>query len=148
MNAPPQPDALDICILDASTRGLLAMTASPPKRGEFVEIVIGNHRLLGLVKWAAARRFGVALHDRISVIALASGEAGSLTLEKRQARQARETRRVGAPDGAVFAQRIQFALLAALGLAGAWLLMEFASDGLAPLADAKHAMAGEVPVRR
>ncbi len=68
----------DICILDVSTRGMLATTARPPTRGAFVELFVGGHMLVGHVKWAGERRFGVVLHERISVAALIAGDTGSI----------------------------------------------------------------------
>ena len=74
----------DICILDVSTRGVLATTANPPKFGEFVEIVVKDKSLVGHVKWSGNRRFGIVLQDRISVIGFLSGKRGSITLPKQR----------------------------------------------------------------
>ena len=74
----------DICILDVSTRGVLATTANPPKFGEFVEIVVRDKSLVGHVKWSGNRRFGIVLQDRISVINFLSGKKGSINLPKQR----------------------------------------------------------------
>lgn len=63
----------DICIIDMSTRGLLATTAVPPERGEIVELVIGRNHLTGQVRWASEHRFGIVLRERVSVAALVEG---------------------------------------------------------------------------
>jgi hypothetical protein len=76
--------AREACVLDVSTRGLLLTTARPPARGEFVEIAIGDSRLAGQVKWSAKRRFGIALRDRVSVIAFLEGGQGPLGLTSGQ----------------------------------------------------------------
>ena len=74
----------DVCILDVSTRGLLATTASPPVRGDFIEIEFGGHSLVGHVKWSGQRRFGIVFQDRISVISFLSGGVGSIKLPKKR----------------------------------------------------------------
>jgi hypothetical protein len=61
--------------LDISTRGLLAITARPPTRGEFVELIVGGQMLVGQVKWAGERRFG-------SVAALVSGDKRSIAHQR------------------------------------------------------------------
>ncbi|MES2700406.1 MAG: PilZ domain-containing protein [Pseudomonadota bacterium] len=70
----------EICIIDISTKGLLATAASPPVRGELVEITIGRNRLAGHVRWSGARRFGIALRERVSVAAMAEGGTGTVAL--------------------------------------------------------------------
>lgn len=82
-----QPER-DICIIDISTRGLLATAARPPKRGEFVEIVIGRNRLAGQVRWASERRFGLSLQDRVSVIAIMEGGDANVALARSPAAKA------------------------------------------------------------
>jgi hypothetical protein len=68
--------------LDISTRGLLAITARPPTRGEFVELIVGGQMLVGQVKWAGERRFGIVLRERISVAALVSGDKRSIAHQR------------------------------------------------------------------
>ena len=63
----------EICVIDISTRGMLATAARPPKRGDFIELTIGFNKLAGQVAWASERRFGVALRERVSVTAVAAG---------------------------------------------------------------------------
>lgn len=57
----------DVCLIDISTRGLLATTARPPSNGEIVELRVGRTALVGQVRWSSERRFGVVLRDRVIV---------------------------------------------------------------------------------
>lgn len=68
-----RPDR-DICILDLSSRGMLATTKFPPARGEFVEVLLGRVSHVGHVKWASEHRFGIALRDKIDAKAVERGE--------------------------------------------------------------------------
>lgn len=135
-------DERDICILDVSTRGLLATTASPPRRGEFVELTVGRHKLVGHVKWSGERRFGLSLQQRISVGALVAGEAGSILLAKAQS-----ARRRNGSLAEAFAENWRnlgaaFQLVGlVLALAGAaWLLAEYVGSSMSSMQDAKAAM--------
>lgn len=72
----------EICIMDMSTRGLLATAATPPKRGEFVELIIGRNHLSAQVKWSSQRRFGLSLRERVSVAAMLEGGKQPLALKR------------------------------------------------------------------
>jgi hypothetical protein len=123
----------EACVLDVSTRGLLLTTARPPARGEFVEIAIGDSRLAGQVKWSAKRRFGIALRDRVSVIAFLEGGQGPLELAKartdvgpRRGPQAEERSRD-------WARAVQLVAIAIGGLACAVTLMDVIEAAFAPV---------------
>lgn len=130
-------------ILDISTRGMLLMMANAPGRGEFVEIVVAGHPLAGHVRWKFGKRFGVALRERISVAALLAGDSSSIRLA---ASAASQRRRGGLADALSGDRRslgrlVQFVLvIAALGGA-AWLLADYAGDGLQSVQVAREAMA-------
>lgn len=134
----------DICILDVSTRGLLATTASPPARGEFVELLVGRHKMVGHVKWAGERRFGVSLRERISVAALVAGDSGSIMLEKAQSARKRSGSLFDAlgENWRNLGQVVQLGVMVAIAGLAAWLLADFAGSGLSSLQDAKAAMSG------
>ena len=105
----------DICILDVSTRGVLATTANPPKFGEFVEILVNDKSLIGHVKWSGTRRFGIALQDRISVINFISEKRGSIKLPKRRSAVAVSRGAVAIHDDSQWVARItQLAFLVIL----------------------------------
>lgn len=135
----------EICILDISTRGLLATAARPPGRGEFVEMTVNGHTLVGQVKWASARRFGVALRGRISVIGLVAGDGQSIALERTTGARKRSNGLIEAlrQNLSNLGSVVQFAMIvAALGF-GAFLLSDYVADGLSSLGEAKLAMSGE-----
>jgi hypothetical protein len=134
----------DVCILDVSTRGLLATTARPPQRGEFVELLVGDHLLTGQVKWAGERRFGLALRERISVAALVAGERGPIALKHAQSAKRRSGSLLEAlgADRRSLGRAVQFGIMLVVLGAAAWLLADYAGDGLSSLQEARTAMSG------
>ncbi|MEO7247180.1 MAG: PilZ domain-containing protein [Novosphingobium sp.] len=60
----------EACLLDLSSRGLMALADPPPPRGSFIELVVAGHSLVGQVQWSEDRRFGVRLRERIEVQAV------------------------------------------------------------------------------
>ena len=68
------PD-IDAQVLDASSKGMLLSSANPPRRGEIVEVQVGNQQVVGQVKWSEGTHFGIRLGDRIDAKALAAGRA-------------------------------------------------------------------------
>lgn len=138
-------DERDACILDVSTRGLLATTALPPPRGEFVELLVGNHKLVGQVKWSGERRFGLALRERISVAALVAGDPGSIVLEKAQSARRRNGSLAAAlaSDSRSLGAAFQLVVTVTGLVVAAWLLADYASGQLTSLQDAKVAMSGQ-----
>jgi len=105
----------DVCILDVSTRGLLATTATPPKFGEFVEILVNDKSLVGHVKWSSSRRFGIVLQDRISVINFLNGTNGSIKLPTKRGRVVAKQATVSTyTSSRRTAQLLQFAFFIAL----------------------------------
>ncbi|MCB2062973.1 MAG: PilZ domain-containing protein [Novosphingobium sp.] len=140
----------EVRLLDLSSRGVLATCELPPLRGEFVELVIGRHSLIGQVKWSGATRFGLVLRERVSVSALIAGEQGSIALASSAAARQRSGGLIDALAGErrSLGQMLQFGIvLAALG-AAAWLASDYVGKGMGSLGEAKQAMAGEVPVKR
>lgn len=125
----------DICIIDISTKGLLATAAVPPDRGEFVEITIGRNRLAGHVKWAGNRRFGLALRERVSVAAMAEGGTGTVALAA-SVGQARA--RLGLGDALcanpqMLGRMVHFALWLVAVAAVGWIAFDIVGAAFAPL---------------
>jgi len=81
----------DVTLTNASSRGVLAVLASPPARGTKVEVVLGGHTLAGQVRWHGVDCCGIALRDPISVADLLEGNAVPITLVE----EPRMTRGVG-----------------------------------------------------
>lgn len=79
----------DAFLANASSRGFMAITAKPPRRGTKVELLVGDDLLTGRVRWAVAGRCGIALNEMIRVSALARGMAPgtSLILSREPARR-------------------------------------------------------------
>lgn len=133
----------DMTVIDLSTRGLLAVMTDPPKRGEFVEVRIANHSLIGHVRWRAGGRFGLVLRERISVAALLGGDEGAVALS-----QSRAARRMSggaltafASDSTLLARALQATLLV-LAVGGAsYAMARYASASLASVTQAQDAMA-------
>lgn len=133
----------EVCILNVSSRGIRAMAADPPSRGDFVELVVGNHSLVGQVKWSSARRFGMVLREPISVFALLTGENGAITLRQRNA--ATEQRRARSDDRSGFVHKLLLGVFVTAAIAAALYFADIAGEGLAPLQDVRSALAGARP---
>ena len=132
----------DVCILDASTRGVLATAARPPNRGEFVELAVGRHTIIGQVKWASARRFGLALRERISIPALLSDDGEPLALAKTRVAQKRRRSSGLVSGGSRYLGRsVQYWALAAAAIVAGLFLSDSIGEGLSSVQDARVAMA-------
>lgn len=133
----------EVTVIDASSRGMLAMAPEPPERGEFVEMIIGHHALVGQVRWRAGKRFGLAFRERISVAALMEGGPGSIALAGRISARGNRGGLVAAltMDAASLARAMQFAVLLAIAGCGAWAVSHYAGSGLGSLGKAREAMA-------
>jgi hypothetical protein len=128
----------DACIVDLSSRGLAATADNPPRRGDFVEMIVGDIIVVGQVKWSSMRRFGMAFRERISVVGLLSGEAGPVSLKQRESERKRKAR--FALPGSL-AKRIEFAMLFAAGASATFVLADFVTDALRPMDQIQVAMA-------
>lgn len=135
----------EICIIDVSTRGLLATTANPPLRGAFVELVVGCNRLTGQVKWASQRRFGVALRERVSVAAIAEGGTRPAALARSKAvRKRRGDAFSGLQANPQLMSRLgEYLTLGAAAAAAAYLIVSYSGIGMEPVQQAVVAMNGK-----
>lgn len=116
--------ARDVCVLDASSRGLLLTLAIPPARGEMIDVMVNGHTLFGQVEWSNGRRMGLRFRERIDVLAFISGESGPLALSR-----ARPSLRSGTLVSYVdwnrfLANRMQFAVAIGLVAIGGWFLFD------------------------
>ncbi|MFC3101781.1 hypothetical protein [Altererythrobacter lauratis] len=130
----------DICLIDISTRGLLATAARPPVRGDFVEIIVGRNRMTAQVKWTSERRFGLLLRERVSIPAMIEGGKASVMLAA--ARSATAVRGKASADWLnplVLARAGQLGLML-LAVAGVGMLLtELVAGGLNPVREAVEA---------
>ena len=132
----------EICVIDISTRGMLATAARPPKRGDFIELTIGMNKLAGQVAWASERRFGVTLRERVSVSAVAEGGRRKIELPRSVGVARRRTSVVTALLGnSQLLGRIgQLATFAVLAGAAGWVIVDYTGASLAPVQKAVRAM--------
>lgn len=65
--------AIDVCVRDISSRGLLVQASTPPPRGTYVELLWQDQRIVGRVIWGNDRRFGVRTSDPVNVWAMLRG---------------------------------------------------------------------------
>ncbi len=137
----------DVCIIDVSTRGVLATAARPPKRGEIVEIAVGNNFLAGQVKWASERRFGLSLQERVSVAAMVEGGKQAVALARSSSVAKRRTGLWQAltSNPEMMGRAVQLGMLLAVALGAAWLIADLVGSGLAPMEQAASAMTGRKP---
>ncbi len=125
---------LECCILDLSTRGLLATASEVPPRGEVVELQAdaprGRVTLVGRVEWAKGRRFGLTLDERLDLGLLLAGEKAPVHAAVAVAAPARMAGR-----------RFEFWVIAAAALVAGLLLVRVVSGGWGWAATAREAMA-------
>ena len=132
----------DVCIIDISTRGLLATTANPPSRGDFVELTVGRNQLVGHITWAGEHRFGIGLQERVSVAALLEGGNRAVSLRANAANA-----RAGSSDqyanSGLIAKAAQYAALIALAGGAAFAISQITSKSMEPVDDVAVAMHAE-----
>lgn len=58
---------VDVCIHNASSRGLMVATEIPPPQGSYVDIRRGSQVIIGRVVWRKGRFFGIRCQDRLDV---------------------------------------------------------------------------------
>ena len=119
------------CIRNVSPRGVMLSMATPPARGEFVEIVVRNRSLIGQVKWSDDFHAGVALRDSIDVQSLLSGERHSVASRLEPARKTAAVPSSATlyPSSHIIARQLQFASMIAFGVFCA-LMIAFAVNDL------------------
>ncbi len=125
----------DMCIIDISSRGLLATCARPPARGEFIEVTVGRNCMTAQVKWASERRFGLALRERVSIAALVEGGEGAVALagSGAVARRGHGGWQAIRANPAMLGRMVQTLALLCAALAAAYLINEGVAAGLGPL---------------
>jgi hypothetical protein len=117
------------CILDVSSRGLMASASPAPAPGSYVVIGRGSQRIVARVVWANHDRFGARTQDALVLDAIAKGETlacdqpGSFEKERRSphrdeapAERHERHRRWGA--------RLEFLAVVAFGCIAAFLVFD------------------------
>ena len=89
----------DATILDASPRGLLMTSPTPPQRGEIAEVFLDGQVLVGQVRWTNGPRFGIGLRERLDVRALASGRGSAVQSQAARAPAAAAKALASSNDG-------------------------------------------------
>lgn len=132
----------DVCILDLSQRGLLATTATPPRRGAFVEIVLGTISLVGQVRWASEHRIGISLQDRIDVGAIAKGDWSNYRAKVAQRSASASSRSIANVeiDSGQRAKRVNLCLATMAAFAAAAFLADVVREELGSLRQVSTAM--------
>lgn len=132
----------EVCIIDVSTRGILATGARPPKRAEIIEISLGNNFLTGEVKWASERRFGIALRERVSVAAMVEGGKGKVQLASSvgQAQRRQGLWQALTDNPQMLGRAVQMGGMLLVILAAGWLVADLVGSSFAPMQDAVLAM--------
>ena len=133
----------DACILDVSSRGLAATAENPPQRGDYVELDVGDHKLVGQVKWSSMRRFGLVLRQRISAISLISGDGDAIKLQERAAARKREDRKRNSGGNAAIKRKIEFAIFLVVGAVAIFVMVGYVGAALSSLESVKRAMSGK-----
>lgn len=122
-------------ILNISSRGLLVHAPEAPRRGSYVEVCKGQHRIIARVVWASEGRFGALTQDRLAVDSITMGieppaaATACETIERRlQPRQAacaehheRSRRR---------SRTVEFACMVVFGCAAAFIVFDTVMETL------------------
>jgi hypothetical protein len=131
----------DACVLDLSHRGLMATATPAPRRGAYIQLIVGRHALDGQVQWSEGRRFGVRLRQRIDVLAVLGNEAGPTLLKAAQQARGRPSFEARAAYARHVAQGFTYGIFIAVAAAGAGLAGQLVHDGLsAPFAKVEAAL--------
>ena len=66
----------DVCVLNVSSRGVLAQAEVPPAKGTYIEVRRGSHVIVARVVWTEKHRFGICSQDLIGVDDFVAGPEG------------------------------------------------------------------------
>lgn len=129
---------VDVCIRDASLRGLCVVTAQPPRRGTVIEITGPCAPIVGEVIWANGRRFGIAVAGRLDLDRLLADRPNApapheTVAPPTYARQPAAKVRT-AEENRLAGRMMQFVFTVFLGLAAAVVIGQLIYDNLAAAA--------------
>jgi len=65
--------AAEATLVNASSRGVLALVDAPPGRGTLVDLQIGDRMVKGQIRWRTFDRCGIALKENLDVAELVEG---------------------------------------------------------------------------
>ncbi|MHA6317422.1 PilZ domain-containing protein [Altererythrobacter sp. CAU 1778] len=97
-------DWTDVHIRNVSSRGLMAHTPTPPRRGDYVEIRRGPMVIVGRVAWSGDDRFGIVSQDTIDLNELKEPGRIAKRPDGDRRRTARGVEKYGAPTRRSFAE--------------------------------------------
>ena len=134
---------LDVCVRDISSRGLMIQTRTPPPRGTYVQIECAGHEIVGIVVWRREHRFGVNTCERIDASALARERRPRIATPKPSGGVAKAVSARVTPQGRMFAQRMEFAVVATFAVVLVGALGAVAFETLSrPIAAVSAALGG------
>lgn len=141
----------DVCLLNLSSRGVLAQAAIPLLKGSYIEVRRGSHLIVARVVWAEKHRFGALSQDPIgvdSIIAEASGAkrnaacAGADPVPDRRAAGPRRTYAVKHDNSRLLGRAMEFCFLVASGAMLAGLAFSLVQQSIAaPMSRVSAALA-------
>lgn len=130
----------DVCLLNLSSRGVLAQAAFPPCTGSYIEFRRGPHIIVARVVWAEKHRFGALAQDRIGVDALIAHASGSKSnaacaeadpLPNRRAPGPQPAHAVQHDNSRLVGRAIEFCFLVGSGAMLAGLAFSLVQEGVA-----------------
>jgi hypothetical protein len=116
----------DACILNVSSRGLMIQSARAGPEGSCVELRRGDHVIVARVMWRSGPRAGLLSEDRIPVeeiMSLSGSQPLQLVASRGALVERRRHRRASALEYRLKGRAMEFAAIAAIGVAlagGAW----------------------------
>lgn len=121
----------DACILNLSNRGIMLQTATPPRRGAYVEIRKASHLVIGRVVWSRGHRLGLRSQDIIAVDQFISGTEAPPAPRANGERRAAPRPRPTAERSAQTSRTLQFVARSCAGAAGAVAVLTMVEAALA-----------------
>lgn len=130
--------ALDVCVRNVSSRGMLLQAHEVPAQGSYVEIMLPDAVVVGRVMWVSERRFGIRARERIPLHQLINGHARQPVNSAAAGLQRSPHRAAGAHAGAgarSAGQSMQFVFLVACGVGAAGIVALLAYRTLSSLSE-------------
>lgn len=130
----------DTCILNMSSRGLMAQAAVALERGSYTEIRRGRHVIVARVVWSNGHRIGLRAQDCLPIDSIVADEAAP---ERPGAKvERRATGRTTHEEHRYQAHAFEFAGMAVGGLLAAAFLVAALRDVLRPLGQVAAVLGG------
>ena len=140
----------DVCILNISARGLGLQAATPPEKGDYIELRRGTHVIIARVAWTNKHRFGVHTQDRLPIEQIINEPDKSQVVQSGASELVAERRSNPRPlherhqQSRIASRAMEFACFVVLGVSAATVAFSAVNDRLgSPLSRISAALAAK-----